>query len=36
LRNIQSKWTGPVKDWPSILQYFSIHFDDRIPFTQVG
>jgi putative transposase len=36
LRNIQSKWTGPVKDWPSILQYFSIHFDDRLPFTQVG
>jgi len=31
LRNIQAKWTAPVKDWPSILRYFSIQFQNRMP-----
>jgi hypothetical protein len=31
LRNIQAKWTAPVKDWPSILRYFSIQFLNRMP-----
>ena len=31
LKNIQKKWTMPVRDWGKALNQFAILFDDRMP-----
>jgi transposase-like protein len=31
LRNLSSKWTVAVRNWPSALSHFTIEFADRMP-----
>jgi putative transposase len=31
LKNIAKKWTMPFKDWKSVLNQFTIIFEERMP-----
>jgi putative transposase len=31
LKNISKKWTMPFKDWKSVLNQFTIIFEERMP-----
>lgn len=30
LRNINRKWTMPIRDWKAALSHFTIQFEDRM------
>ncbi|MDJ0626397.1 MAG: IS256 family transposase, partial [Candidatus Caenarcaniphilales bacterium] len=33
IQKISNKWTMPIPNWKSALNWFTIHFHDRFPFS---